>query len=139
MTRDDHLTHDGITQPVAEWALDYGITPEVILQRLRQGWTAERAITKPMRAQPGERLPEPKQGPKTLSFQGRTKTIAEWAKTTGLTNADIYYRLNNGWTLEKTLTTPNRKRRGVVCNLPASVGTGGGSSAQEITNIGIFE
>ena len=43
------LDFDGVSQPVSEWALDYGITSKVICARLRNGWTIERAITEPMR------------------------------------------------------------------------------------------
>lgn len=59
MTRDDLLTFYGITQPITEWALDYGITPGLIVRRLRHGLSPERAITKAMPAKPGDRLPEP--------------------------------------------------------------------------------
>ncbi|MER9763714.1 hypothetical protein [Mesorhizobium sp. M0138] len=58
MNRNDLLTFDGITQSINEWALDYGIRTELIIARLKRGAEVERAITLPMRATPGERLPE---------------------------------------------------------------------------------
>lgn len=59
MTRHDLLTYDSVTQSVEEWALDYGITPELILTRLNRGMRVGLAITKPMKTKPGDRLPDP--------------------------------------------------------------------------------
>jgi predicted DNA-binding transcriptional regulator AlpA len=131
MTRDDLLKFDGIEQPISEWALDYGITPEIIMARLHRGMTIERAITKPMPAKPGDRLPEPNRTPATVSYSGRTMTISEWAEATGLGASVIYHRINKGWNTEAALTTPNRRERGVASNLEALSGTGGGSASQQ--------
>lgn len=54
------LTFDGTTQPISEWALDYGITPAVIIARLERGLSIEEAITKPMVVARGQRLPSSK-------------------------------------------------------------------------------
>lgn len=56
MTRNDPLTFDGITQPICEWALDYGIPAATIMARLHQGMSVEKAITKPIRTRPGVTL-----------------------------------------------------------------------------------
>ncbi|TJV71051.1 MAG: hypothetical protein E5X76_17850 [Mesorhizobium sp.] len=56
MTRNDLLTLDGVTQPIIEWALDYGIPAKRIMDRLQKGMTVEKAITKPIRAKPGVTL-----------------------------------------------------------------------------------
>jgi hypothetical protein len=56
MTRADLLTLNGVTQSITEWALDYGITPDVIMQRLRKGKTVEAAITRPTLVRRGMRL-----------------------------------------------------------------------------------
>lgn len=42
------LECEGIAQPIAEHALDYGIPVRLIVQRLKYGWDIERAITTPM-------------------------------------------------------------------------------------------
>ncbi|ESX86945.1 hypothetical protein [Mesorhizobium sp. LSHC412B00] len=91
MTRDYTLTFEGISQPIWEWALDYGIPVRTIMTRLHQGMSVERAITKTILAKPGVTLDE----------------------------------LDPTWA------------RGVVSDLPASVGTGGRSTVQESTNINI--
>jgi hypothetical protein len=43
------LEHDGLKQPIKEWALDYGITPAIIIARLERGMTIADAITTPMK------------------------------------------------------------------------------------------
>lgn len=41
---------------------------------------------------------------RTLTYQGRSHTINEWAEITGLSAALIRQRADNGWTAERTLT-----------------------------------
>ncbi|WP_410824339.1 hypothetical protein [Methylobacterium oryzisoli] len=48
---------DRITQPITEWALDYGIPVALIRSRLKRGWSEERAVTEPMVVWRGEKLP----------------------------------------------------------------------------------
>lgn len=44
-----HLSFDGITQSIEEWALDYGISARTIRDRLyKKAWSVERAITQPI-------------------------------------------------------------------------------------------
>lgn len=45
---------------------------------------------------------------KLLTFQGRTKAIAEWADEVGLNRDAITKRLRLGWTVERALTAPRR-------------------------------
>jgi hypothetical protein len=44
------LTYSGRTMTVREWASEYGVHYELLLERLRDGWPAERALTEPKRA-----------------------------------------------------------------------------------------
>lgn len=46
---------------------------------------------------------------KRLTFNGKTKTISEWAEETGLSRKIISGRLYRGWTVEKTLGTPKQE------------------------------
>ena|SRR2546425_6862076 len=41
-----------------------------------------------------------------ITFQGRTLTLAQWVKVTGICWSTIAQRLKRGWSAEKTLTTP---------------------------------
>ena len=53
---DTMITFDGLSQPLNDWALDYGIYPDVITDRLARGWSVERTITTPMAVAPSQRL-----------------------------------------------------------------------------------
>ena len=46
-----------------------------------------------------------------ITYNGETKTIAEWQESLGLPDGIIYQRLYAGWTAEKALNTPARKRK----------------------------
>jgi phage terminase large subunit-like protein len=41
-----------------------------------------------------------------LEYNGKSMTIAEWSKETGLNFFTIYNRISRGWTTERALTTP---------------------------------
>lgn len=43
------ITYKGQTRTVSEWAAITGLSEEVILYRLKSGWTADRALTEPLR------------------------------------------------------------------------------------------
>ena len=61
MTPATTLTYDGVSQSIVDWALDYGITPSIIIGRLERGETIDRAITTPMKLGTGRQrlvLPE---------------------------------------------------------------------------------
>lgn len=40
-----------------------------------------------------------------LSYLGKTKTLTEWARITGIKQTTIRLRLKRGWSIEKALTT----------------------------------
>lgn len=151
------LTHEGITRPITEWALDYGIYPSVITDRLARGWTTGRAITTPMVVAPRQRLScshmpgmeqysrVPRQGRprgpsrtrqgKRLTHNGRCLSIREWSELLGIGTATIDRRIREGWPLERVLGPLQQggRKPGVVLNFDPSKGTGGGSVAQEIS------
>lgn len=43
-----------------------------------------------------------------LEWRDKRATVAEWAQMVGLSSNTISTRLNRGWTIERTLTTPKR-------------------------------
>lgn len=46
-----------------------------------------------------------------ISFRGETLTLFQWARKIGIDRSNIYNRINNlGWSIEKTLTTPVKKK-----------------------------
>lgn len=129
---DTMLTLDGITQPINDWALDYGIYPAVIAERLERGWSAERAVTVPMIVAPGQILcsdhisglpPLPKtrrimrdhrhataQG-KRIVHNGKSLTIRQWSDLLGVSYGTIAARLRLGMPVEKVLATSLRPVR----------------------------
>lgn len=46
-----------------------------------------------------------------LELDGRRMTMTEWSKEIGVSIGTISLRLKNGWSVERTLTTPKRKCR----------------------------
>lgn len=97
-TRLNHLvTFNEKTLCVREWEERLGFPIEVIQQRLKLGWTVERALATPPRVRV-----------MILEFNGKRKTIVEWAKEIGLNPMTISGRLRRGWTVEAAITTPSR-------------------------------
>ena len=47
-----------------------------------------------------------------ITFNGETKTIAEWERHLGLYNGAIYERLKSGWSIEHALTIPRLRGSG---------------------------
>ena len=41
-----------------------------------------------------------------LTFDGKTRYIADWAELLGMQRTMIYNRLNSGWSFERALSTP---------------------------------
>jgi hypothetical protein len=50
-----------------------------------------------------------------ITFEGATKSVADWSRLTGLSVSLIWKRLKAGWSVERTLTAPldtrGRKRK----------------------------
>lgn len=41
-----------------------------------------------------------------LTFRGKTQTMQEWSRETGLNMETIWYRLKRGWTVDRALSVP---------------------------------
>ncbi|MGP4690637.1 hypothetical protein [Agrobacterium cavarae] len=153
MTPKTALEHEGIEQSITEWALDYGITPGIIMARLERGQSTADAITMPMQVgHRGQRLPifsmrqeaqvrriRTSTGVGVLYlYDGKALTLREWSNHTGLKVNTIRARLADGWSINRALSAPldrRGRRRGVSPDFTPSAGTGAGSTAQETPNI----
>ncbi|MGK9053127.1 hypothetical protein [Neorhizobium petrolearium] len=156
MTPATILEHDGVRQSITEWALDYGITPAIIIARLERGMTMADAITMPMKVGfRGQRLPifsntqvaiaAPSRAnlAKLYTFNGKTLTATEWAGIAGIKLKTFHSRLRKGWTFDLAITVPPGERLGrfahgrpgVPSDFPPSKGTGAGSTAKETPKI----
>jgi hypothetical protein len=49
-------------------------------------------------------------------FNGKRQVIKDWANEYGFSPTTLYYRLSNGWSIERALTTPADTRRGPKTN-----------------------
>jgi hypothetical protein len=83
---------------ITEWAERVGIPSQRLWARINDGWDIERALTEPVREQPGIE--------RQIEFQGVSRTLAGWAKATGIPRPTLHRRFRRGWDIEKTLTTP---------------------------------
>lgn len=49
-----------------------------------------------------------------VTFNGRTMTLTQWSRETGLSYGTLKFRINKGWGIERALTTPHRKQKPYV-------------------------
>lgn len=99
------ITYNGKTQNMTQWAREIGVRRELIKDRLKSGWSVKDALTKEKR-EPGESILN-----RFLTYNGKTMTASRWADELGINKGTLSYRLNQlGWSTEKALSTPVRKR-----------------------------
>ena len=124
MNADTLLTFDDREQSILEWALDYGVTPDVIIARLKRGATVKEAISAPMRAAAGQRLPifhrrqrvrlptpSGKARPgETYTVNGVERTFKEWATSLGIGRQALALRLKAHGSLEAAVARGSNQR-----------------------------
>ena len=98
------VTVGGETLAVHEWSERTGIPTAVISSRLSIGWTPERAVSEPIRKRRGT-------GRQGVVIGGERLTIREWSERTGIPATVISSRLYAGWSPERAVGTPARRRR----------------------------
>ena len=88
------ITFNGKSQTLFKWAEELNINYGTLRSRLfRHGWSVEKAFGI--------------QSTWTyLEHDGVSLTIPEWSKRSGIGDWSIRHRLENGWSVEQTLTTP---------------------------------
>ncbi|QOZ76718.1 hypothetical protein XH83_15415 [Bradyrhizobium sp. CCBAU 53351] len=93
--------------------LDPDYTRKLAQQRIEQ--RADKAAVKSAKATEKSATATPKASSTRLrkgqlyEFGGKRLTILQWAKEIGCTYPVLYYRISNGWPIERALTTPFRK------------------------------
>lgn len=121
-------TYNGQSKTLSEWAEIAGVSYQTFAQRIHSGMEFERAITmkKSERAQ-------------LHTINGEAKTLQQWADHAGVTYNTLSQRIHRGSTLAEAVAMPAGRWRGVSLNLPPLMGTGAGSTAQEIPEITFSE
>lgn len=98
------LEFNGKRMCLTEWADLLGICKTTLFARIqRDGWSVERALTTPADPAAGRFLPEP------VTHNGRTMSVKDWARETGICYGTIKSRLRKGWTVDEALSiSPQR-------------------------------
>ena len=98
-----YIEFNGETNTIPGWARKIGIDPHSLRDRLSAGWSLEKALTTPAVK---KYCP-----PATFEFNGKTKTVREWAIQYGINPGTLHNRLKR-MPIEEALLTPldNRGR-----------------------------
>jgi hypothetical protein len=100
--RTKEVTFNGESKSMAEWGRVTGIRGDVIAERLRRGWSIERALTTPLRIIPEENK-------KYITFRGETLEICQWARRINMDYSTLETRIRVGWDVERAILTPPYK------------------------------
>lgn len=93
---------NGVKKVVTDWSKELGGEGKLVGARLLSGWSPERAATTPAKKK--------RKKQENLTYNGKTKTLSEWAKEYGLHINTLGGRLLRlKWNFEKALTTPTIK------------------------------
>lgn len=94
-------------QAFYDWSMANGYKHNLTIDRINYNGNYEpsncRWVT--MKAQARNRKSN-----RIIEFQGERKHIIDWAKVLGINAKTLYSRFDKGWSVEKALTTPTRKR-----------------------------
>lgn len=99
------LTLNGETHTLTDWARKLGLRSQILTKRLARGWSLENALTLPALSDQ-TRLTN-----RYIEFMGERHCVTDWAKLMGLPTGVLQARLHLGWSVERALTFPHKKRR----------------------------
>lgn len=104
LTRNRFYVDNKLFRSYMELSEEYGINETTIMQRLRMGWTLRDAVHKPL-SHTGRK------GKTVVDHLGNVyNNESEMLVHYKLSRSSYNYRLEHGWSLEKTLTTPMNRR-----------------------------
>ena len=99
-----HVQHNGKNQTLTQWCKELGLSFTTISQRVRVlGWTPEEALG----LVPRDSV-KIAHNAKYISYNGETKTTAQWADFLGISSEKIGNRLRAGWTVGEALEFEKR-------------------------------
>jgi hypothetical protein len=91
-----YITHKGKTMCVSEWAEAIGLSRQTVLSRLRKNLPLDDVLDPELDKHQKQR--------RQITFEGKTMSIAEWSRHTGIGLSALYNRFHNGWPVERALT-----------------------------------
>lgn len=100
-----YITANGITKTIKQWSDISGVPMTVINARIDKfGWSPEDAVSIPVR--------DMKARIADIEVNGKNMNLSEVAKETGISLSTLSNRIHKcGWSLEKAISTPIRKRK----------------------------
>ena len=88
------LTYKGQKRPMAEWAEILDMPKHTLAVRLKNGWTAKRAIETPVRPRAKSKVINV--DPMRLRYCGKVLTLSQWSVRLNIGKSIIYQRLYKG-------------------------------------------
>ena len=90
-----------------DWAKSNGYSEQLTIDRIdnEKGYAPDNCKWSTMKEQQNN-----KRNNHYLTWNGETRNITGWSEITGIKKTTIRERINSGWSIEKTLTTPVRQR-----------------------------
>ena len=90
------------------WAVNHGYNDNLTLDRINNNgnYSPNNCKWSTMRSQSNNRRTNVQ-----ITYNGITHTMAEWARIKGMSRNILWDRLHSGWSIEKALTTPVRRKR----------------------------
>ena len=89
-----------------KWAHDNGYAEHLTIERIRNNGDYEPANCRWATRKEQSRN---KDNNKIITFKGQAMTVIQWAEKLSIKRFTLYARFNNGWSVERALTTPTRK------------------------------
>lgn len=96
-------TFNGFTGTLSEVCDHFGLSYGLVNGRIQKGWTEEQAFSHPNGAPTKKRN-------RLITFKGVTKTVSEWNRLIGGTKNTLSQRLRAGYSTERALTEPIKRR-----------------------------
>ena len=97
------ITYKGETKTATEWSEALGGSRNLVEERLKLGWSIEKAVTTPP-------LKPSKRNSKNITFNNKTQSLRDWSKDLNISYSTLAGRLRRGWSVSKAFSTPTEEK-----------------------------